>query len=82
MREFEARVKAEEERLEREHEAQVKAEEERQMRKRIAWRQEHEREVSVWRAEFRRQQEDFFKVQEQRWQGLQQASSSRHRHQR
>ena len=38
----------------------MKADEERLMRECIAWRQVHEQEVSVWRAEFRRQQEEFF----------------------
>ena len=62
----------------REHEAWLKAEEERMMRERISWRQEHEREVSYIRAEFIRQQEEFFKAQERRWQERDQASSSQH----
>ena len=81
MRDFEARVKAEEERLAqlaREHEARMKAEQERQMRERIVWRQEHEQEVAFVRAEFRRQQEEFFRDQARMWQQERdQASASR-----
>ena len=54
-------MKAEEERLAREHE-------ERLMRERIAWRQEQKREPALFRAEFRRQQEGFFRSQQRMWQ--------------
>ena len=76
-------MRAHEQELE-EREARIKADEERQMRERLAWRQEHEQEVSLWRSEFARQQEEFFREQERRrlQQERQQASSSQARRRR
>ena len=60
----------------------MKADEDRLAREYEARRQAHEQEVANWRAEFKRQQEEFFRAQERRWEERGQASSSRVRSRR